>query len=293
MRSSAGGSGSARRRPARVLLEDRVHRLDGRVAAGTRGGPSASRRARRRTRRCRSGDRRAARAPARATCSRRCRARCPRSVSGRAWASSAVSASSSGRSAVSLARPKSRILTRPSRVTKTFSGFRSRWTMPLSCAAARPLRDLAGVVDGLAMRQRRCADARAQRLALEQLRDDVRRALVAADVVDGEDVGVIERAGGARLLLEAAQAVGVGRERRGQHLDGDVAAEARVARAIDLAHAAGADRSDDLVRANPGSLRQAHQFAPQYDTSSGGLGLRRRSTGRFGSGARQSLESEA
>ena len=39
---------------------------------------------------------------------------------------------------VSLARPKSRILTRPSRVTKTFSGFRSRWTMPFSWAAARP-----------------------------------------------------------------------------------------------------------------------------------------------------------
>ena len=39
---------------------------------------------------------------------------------------------------VSLARPKSRILTRPSLVTKTFSGFRSRWTMPFSCAAARP-----------------------------------------------------------------------------------------------------------------------------------------------------------
>jgi hypothetical protein len=29
-------------------------------------------------------------------------------------------------------------LTRPSRVTKMFSGFRSRCTMPLSCAAARP-----------------------------------------------------------------------------------------------------------------------------------------------------------
>ena len=44
---------------------------------------------------------------------------------------------SSGR--VSFARPKSRIFTRPSLVTNRFSGFRSRWTMPLSCAAARPL----------------------------------------------------------------------------------------------------------------------------------------------------------
>ena len=34
------------------------------------------------------------------------------------------------------ARPKSRILTKPSRVTITFSGFRSRWTMPASWAWA-------------------------------------------------------------------------------------------------------------------------------------------------------------
>ena len=38
----------------------------------------------------------------------------------------------------SLARPKSRILTRPSLVTNRFSGFRSRCTIPFSCAAARP-----------------------------------------------------------------------------------------------------------------------------------------------------------
>ena len=37
------------------------------------------------------------------------------------------------------ARPKSRILTWPSLVTKRFSGFRSRWTTPLSWAAQRPL----------------------------------------------------------------------------------------------------------------------------------------------------------
>ncbi len=33
---------------------------------------------------------------------------------------------------VSLARPKSRIFTRPSFVTKRFSGFKSRWTIPFS-----------------------------------------------------------------------------------------------------------------------------------------------------------------
>ena len=39
---------------------------------------------------------------------------------------------------VSLARPKSRILTKPSFETMTFSGFRSRWTMPAAWALASP-----------------------------------------------------------------------------------------------------------------------------------------------------------
>ena len=43
-----------------------------------------------------------------------------------------------GSACVSLARPKSRIFTRSSEVTNTFSGFRSRWTIPFSCAAASP-----------------------------------------------------------------------------------------------------------------------------------------------------------
>ena len=39
---------------------------------------------------------------------------------------------------VSFARPKSRILTNPSFDTMTFSGFRSRCTIPAACAFASP-----------------------------------------------------------------------------------------------------------------------------------------------------------
>ena len=60
---------------------------------------------------------------------------------------------------------------------------------------------------------------------------------------------MVQRGDRAGLLLEATEAIGVGGERRGQDLDGDVAAEARVPRAIDLAHAAGTNCADDLVRA--------------------------------------------
>ena len=50
------------------------------------------------------------------------------------------------------------------------------------------LRDLPRVVDRLAHRQRARLQPAAQRLPLEQLRDDVGRAVVDADVVDGQDV---------------------------------------------------------------------------------------------------------
>ena len=43
-----------------------------------------------------------------------------------------------GSGRVSLATPKSRILTCPSLVTNTLAGLRSRWMIPFSCAAARP-----------------------------------------------------------------------------------------------------------------------------------------------------------
>ncbi len=59
---------------------------------------------------------------------------------------------------------------------------------------------------------------------------------------------MVQRRGGAGLLLEAPQPVGIGGERRRQHLDRDVAPEPRVAGAVDLAHAASAERADDFIR---------------------------------------------
>ena len=43
-----------------------------------------------------------------------------------------------------------------------------------------------------------------------------------------------------------------------QRLDGDVAAEPRVARAVDLAHAAGPETGHDLVLPEPSACRDVH-----------------------------------
>jgi hypothetical protein len=67
------------------------------------------------------------------------------------------------------------------------------------------------------------------------------------------DVRVVQCGDRARLAREAFRELG----RR--DLDGDVAIESRVARAIDLAHAAFTDGGKDLVRteAGTGAQRQA------------------------------------
>ena len=71
------------------------------------------------------------------------------------------------------------------------------------------------------------------------------------DVVDGQHVGVIEGAGGARLVLERAHSlVGVRRMRK-QELDRHVAPEALVARPPHLAHPARSQPSLDRVGGDP------------------------------------------
>jgi predicted nuclease with RNAse H fold len=109
---------------------------------------------------------------------------------------------------VSFARPKSRILTRPSLVTNTFSGFQVAVDDPLLVRGGEAVRELDRVLRRLAHGERAARHPRAQRLALEQLRDDVRRAVVRAEVVDRGDVRVIQPASGLRLLLEAPQRSG-------------------------------------------------------------------------------------
>ena len=108
-------------------------------------------------------------------------------------------------------------------------------------------RHLQPVLDHPARRHRLSLDLVAQRLPFEQLGDEVGQLRVLAHVVDGDDVGMAEHAGGARFDLEPAHQIAVARQRLGQHLQGDVAAQARVAGAVDHAHRSRAELTDDLV----------------------------------------------
>ena len=95
----------------------------------------------------------------------------------------------------------------------------------------------------------------AKRQPIEQLGDDVWDAVVLADVVDGENVGMVERRSRASLLFEATQAIGIGREGGREDFDGYVTTEARIAGTVDFPHSAGVERREDLVRTKTTAAR--------------------------------------
>ena len=63
------------------------------------------------------------------------------------------------------------------------------------------------------------------------------------------------------LPLEPREALGVVRELRRQEFDGDLASELRVARSIDLAHAACAERRHDLVPTERAAGVETHRLS--------------------------------
>jgi hypothetical protein len=108
-------------------------------------------------------------------------------------------------------------------------------------------RDLRRDVDRFSQRQRTRRQARAERLALQQFHDGVGHTVAGAELVERDDVRVREHRDGARFALEPREGSRVGRDGRRNDLDGDVPSDAAVVRAIDLAHASGAEEAFNLI----------------------------------------------
>jgi len=70
------------------------------------------------------------------------------------------------------------------------------------------------------------------------------------ELVNGADVGVVQRRGCLRFMFEALQCVRVGRRFAGQKLDGDSVAQLEVLGAIDHTHTAAADYVEHAVMRN-------------------------------------------
>ena len=124
-------------------------------------------------------------------------------------------------------------------------GFRSRWTMParwaLSSADAISIGSRSACSSGSAPFARRSASVSPSRYSM------TRNAVPCCSPTSYrvQMCGCVELRDRARLAVEALAELRVGRERLGEDLDGDRAIEARVARLVDLAHAAGPEGGED------------------------------------------------
>ena len=79
------------------------------------------------------------------------------------------------------------------------------------------------------------------------------------EAVERGDPRVAQRSEHPGLALEARETVGIPRHVVRKDLDGHVPTQPLVARAVDLAHAARPQRSDDLVRTEPRASGQGHE----------------------------------
>ena len=100
------------------------------------------------------------------------------------------------------------------------------------------------------------ADQRGQRSSFHELHGEEAAIAQIADGVDRDDVGVIERRRGPRLVLEAPHRVGVAGERGPEQLDRDLAAKLGIVGQVDLTHAAAADERHHVVGADASAQRR-------------------------------------
>jgi len=87
-------------------------------------------------------------------------------------------------------------------------------------------------------------------LPVQELHDDEEPAVVFAQVVDRDDVGVAQRRAGLGLAVEARLQLVGGVAVAGDDLEGDMPAEPGVPGLVHGAHAPAADPFDDLVPAD-------------------------------------------
>ena len=127
-----------------------------------------------------------------------------------------------------------------------------------------PVGDLAREIEELARGQGPLRDQLAQGLAFHELHRHPGHGLRYADVVDGDDVGIVERGRGFGFALEPRQVRGVGSELRREHLDRHAPIEPRVARRVDFPHSACADWRQDFVGPEPSTRCESHAATPEY-----------------------------
>ena len=147
----------------------------------------------------------------------------------------------------------------PSRLTITLSGLKSRWTRPLSCAAASPrpaaMNTFSDLAPGARLRLRPVSGG----VPLDELHRDEDLVFERADVVDDDDVRVRQARDRLRLAQRPLPPLGqrhAGARLDAQQLDRDLAVQLRIVRRVDLAHPAAPDQPQHDVAADARAARE-------------------------------------
>jgi len=139
----------------------------------------------------------------------------------------------------------------------------------LGMGGGEGLRDLAANVDDGFPRDSRGRNL-AERSPLDQLHRDEPADVGLADLVYGDDVGMVQAGGGVGFPDEAVDGRAIAGQPLGDELDRHLTTEPRIARAIDLTHSARAERSQDLVRPELLAGGQSHvRFGVRCPVTSG------------------------
>ena len=119
--------------------------------------------------------------------------------------------------------------------------------------------------EGLRRLDRAARQQLAQRSSLDVLHRDEVDAILVADIEDADDVRMVQRGGGLRLLTEAAPRAVVRLEAVAADLECDVAPKPRVTGEVHLAHPAGAERRQNFVGTDDRTGRERQLTARSHD----------------------------
>ena len=117
------------------------------------------------------------------------------------------------------------------------------------------VRDLPGDWNRFIERNRTPRDAIGKRRSLDELHRQRERASGLLDAENVGDVRMVERGKDFGFALKTREPVGIGRDRRRQDFDRNLALQIRVGRAIHLAHPACSERAEDFVRSEARAWR--------------------------------------
>ena len=115
---------------------------------------------------------------------------------------------------------------------------------------------LVGNRDRVVERHRPFGEPIGQRLPVDELHYQRAAGGRFFEAVNLGDVGMVERGQHLRFAPEARESIGICGEQIRQQLQRNVAPQLRIAGAIHLAHAAGTERSDNVIRAEACAWRE-------------------------------------